>query len=159
MNNIINLADAMRLHPSALAGVRPLVDPQVIDDPRPSPLLAPRKSTPPQGTGVHAGPSDVVVSPPVARTGISPSRRQVEAVTAVADDLTRKVAGRIVSLVEMAGDQGLSKSQIRVGLSRPQRDAFQDGLFQAIERGEIELHSEAGQGEDKHRYLPKAVQR
>ena len=49
-NNIIDLADAMRLHPSALAGVRPLVGPQVIDDPRPSPLLAPRKSARPKGT-------------------------------------------------------------------------------------------------------------
>ena len=87
------------------------------------------------------------------------SRRHVEAVNAVEDATTRKVAARIVSLVEMAGDQGLSKSQIYRSLSRPQRDAFQDGLFQAIERGDIELHSEAGQGEDKARYLPKGGQR
>ena len=54
----IDLADAMRLHPSALAGVRPLVDPQVIVDPRPGSLLAPRKSERPKG------------SPPTSRSSL-----------------------------------------------------------------------------------------
>ena len=45
----IDLADAMRLHPSALAGERPVVGPQVIDDPRPGFARSPRKSARPKG--------------------------------------------------------------------------------------------------------------
>ena len=39
-----------------LAGERPLVGPQVINDPRPGFSCAPRKSERPKGTGVVAGP-------------------------------------------------------------------------------------------------------
>ena len=80
------------------------------------------------------------------------SRRQVEAVTAVEDSQVRRVAGRIVSLVEMAGGGGMSEGQITRALSRAQRAWFQEGLALALGAGDIEVRTEPGQGEDKHRY-------
>ena len=86
------------------------------------------------------------------------SRRQVEAVNAVEDSQVRRVAGRIVSLVEMAGDEGMSAGQITRALSRVQRAWLQEALALALGDGDIELHTEPGQGEDKARYLPKGAQ-
>jgi hypothetical protein len=82
------------------------------------------------------------------------ARRQVEASTAVDRNRLDDVARKVDVIVRGHRNEGITAGGITRGLSRRQREMFQEALSLAIDRGGIEQRSETGQGEDKRRYWP-----
>jgi hypothetical protein len=82
------------------------------------------------------------------------ARRLVEATDAVEGKRVEDVVRKIVQIVRGHRVEGISATGILRGLSKRQREVFQEALSVAVDRGEIEFRTGPGQGDDKRRYWP-----
>lgn len=82
------------------------------------------------------------------------ARRAVETSQAVVGSLVEETAARVIRTVEAHPDEGIAEGGITRALSRRQRDVMREAVDLSVERGEIVLRIEPGQGSrERRRYF------